>query len=134
MLTNASPGVFTIGHLFQRGDLPLLVKDNTGNPYSPYSVTYALYYKPKDAQCLTRVGPSGRVPVKADLGEYYATGYAGECGQPGQWYIRWTLQEQFEGPLTEEEFGFVVFSPSDYCTGNSTSTARNCCGCTPRSW
>jgi hypothetical protein len=60
------------------------------------------------------INPYHRVPIQADVGEYYATGYAGEGGQPGQWYVEWVLQEYFDGPLQEDRFGFEVFSPVEY--------------------
>lgn len=137
-MAHASPGVFRVGHVFQRGDLPLLVTDFKGNLFSPYSVRYTLLYMPKDSQCLVRAGACGRTPVMADVGEYYATGCAGECGQPGQWYVRWVLQEYFDGPLTTQEFGFVVFDTATYCVGScssgstsGTSSGRSAwnCGC-----
>jgi len=111
---STSPGTFRYGHLFQRGDLPIYITDVAGNPLSPYKVTYQLLVTPKNARGLMVVGPCHRTPVKADEGEYYATGYAGECSQPGQWFIRWFLQEYFEAPLTTADFGFAVFNPADF--------------------
>jgi hypothetical protein len=55
-----------------------------------------------------------KIPVQAAPGEYYATGCAGECGQPGQWFARWLVQEYFQGPFLEEQFGFAVFDTAAY--------------------
>jgi hypothetical protein len=134
MLAKSSPGVFTYGHLFQRGDLPLFVTDYTGNPFSPYSVQYALFHQPKDSPNLQRSGPCGRIPVQADVGEYYATGYAGECSQPGQWFIRWFLQEYFGGSTVEAEFGFVVYDSSSYSASGAVSNQSCGCGGLTHGW
>jgi len=109
VIVKSSPGVFKCGHLFQRGDLPIYIVDGSDSPFSPYSIKYTLVYHQN-----LKVYPCYRVPVQADVGEYYATGYAGEGGQPGQWYIEWTIQEYFQGPLQEDKFGFEVFSPAEY--------------------
>lgn len=112
VIVRSSPGVFKCGHLFQRGDLPIYVTDGFGSPFSPYSIKYTLFY----SYCnrLIAVFPCNRIPVQGDIGEYYATGYAGEGGQPGQWYIEWVLQEYFDGPLQGDRFGFEVFSPAEF--------------------
>jgi hypothetical protein len=116
MIHKTSPGVFRCGQPFQRGDLPIYVVDGVGNPMDPHRIRYSLSYHPKHEHNRDRhmVGPRERTPVKADLGEYYATGYSGEGGQPGQWYINWVIQEYFEGPLTIQEFGFIVYDTSEY--------------------
>lgn len=113
MTVKSSPGVFKCGYLFQRGDLPIYIVDRVNSPFSPYSVKYTLIYQ-TSSQELLKVFPCNRMPVQADIGEYYATGYAGEGGQPGQWYIEWTLQEYFQGPIQEDRFGFRVFSPAEF--------------------
>jgi len=134
MIANTSPGVFRYGHTFQKGDLPIFITDRVGSPFDPYCIKYTLYYQPKDSQCLVQAGPCGRTPVKADTGEYYATGYAGECGQPGQWYIRWCIQEYFDGPRTSQEFGFAVFDTAQFCASNAGLPASSGCTGTRHGW
>jgi len=122
MIVKSSPGVFRVGQSFQRGDLSIYVTDMAGNPLDPYSVKYTLLYQPQQrysdrpaVSCNPIVaGPCLRTPVQAALGEYYVTGCAGDCGQPGQWYVQWVLQEYFEGPLLGEQFGFEVFDTAQY--------------------
>jgi hypothetical protein len=122
MIAKSSPGVFRNGQVFQRGDLPIYITDTYGNPLDPYSVTYTLLFQPKkhyvDRPAVPLhslvAGACGRTPVKAAIGEYYVTGCAGGCGQPGQWYARWVIQEYFQGPLMEETFGFEVFDTAQY--------------------
>jgi hypothetical protein len=122
MIVKSSPGVFKWGHPFQRGDLPIYITDTAGNPLDPYSIKFTLLYQPRKhyedrpaVPCHPVIaGPCHRVPVQAALGEYYATGCAGECGQPGQWYAKWVVEEYFQGPLLEEMFGFEVFDTAQY--------------------
>ena len=122
MIVRSSPGVFKWGHLFQRGDLPIYITDTAGNPFDPHSVKYSLLYRAHkhypDRHAVPRhpviVGVCHRTPVQAAPGEYYATGCAGECGQPGQWFARWVVQEYSQGPLLEEQFGFEVFDTAAY--------------------
>lgn len=129
----SSPGVFVWGHVFQRGDLPLFVTDLSGNPVTPYSVRYTMFYKPKNATCFVRVGPKDRVPVTVGVGEFYATGVAGQCGQPGDWCVEWKTQEVFEGPVIADKFCFKVFDSAQYCatlsTGACPSVNTPACTC-----
>jgi len=110
------------GHVFQRGDIPFYVTDLAGNPLSPYSVRYTMYFTPKNGTCPVRVGPEDRIPVQVDVGEYYATGVAGQCGQPGDWCVRWKAQEVFEGPTISDTFCFKVFDYAQYCAPGAIST------------
>jgi hypothetical protein len=88
---------------FQRGDLAIYIRDAAG-PVSPVRVVYTLYQKRPNGTRF-QVGPS-RLPVKGDVGEYYATGRAGELGQPGDWVIVWEYQEspQFKAQTKEMTF------------------------------
>lgn len=115
-----SPGVFVTGHTFQRGDLPLYIWDPAGNPAAPYAVTYTLFYYAPGSSCAAQAGPADRVPATLDSGEYYVTGVAGSCGQPGDWYVRWVWQESFGSQKVEVIFPFKVFDSSQYslaCNG-----------------
>lgn len=101
---------------FQRGDLAVYIRNSEG-PVSPVRVVYALYQKRVDGSRF-RVGPF-RTPVKGDVGEYYATGRAGELGQPGNWIIVWEYQEslQVQSQTTEMTFrvsdAVMAASPQD---------------------
>lgn len=111
---DSSPNVFSWGHVFQRGDLPLYMADAAGNPIAPARVSYTLLYYPRNGSCCTTIGPEGRTPVQADLGEYYVSGVAGEGGQPGDWSVLWLYQETFDGPEVEVPFHFKVFESSQF--------------------
>lgn len=124
-----SPGVFVWGHVFQRGDLPLYIQDATGNPASPSIVQYTMFRYVKGNPNPVQVGPCGRTPVTADLGEYYATGVAGECGQPGDWFVQWVYQEAFDSQKVEAIFPFKVFNSADFPVACATSTSSSSCGC-----
>jgi hypothetical protein len=129
-----SPGVFNYGQVFQMGDLPIYITDLANNPLGPYLVKFTMYYYPKNSQCAVRVGAEDRTPVNVGVGEYYATGVAGQCGQPGDWYIEWKIQEAFDSTLVKECFRFKVFDSAQYCAhGNSTSNPSSC-GCSKFRW
>lgn len=125
-------GVFPYGYTFQPGDLALYVTDMSGQPYSPFSVTYTTKYYPKDGSCPVQVGSEKR-PVQIDVGSYYATGIAGQCGQPGDWCISWLIQQVENGPLSCQTYCFKVFDSSVYCapvtTQSSSSRSCGCSGC-----
>lgn len=129
-------GVFKWGHVFQRGDLPIYVTDLTGNPLGPYSITYSMYYH--DNGTRVRVGPSGRIPVQADVGEYYVTGVAGQCGQPGDWCVEWVIQEYSDSPLVSETYCYKVFNTAEYCSpsggGSGSCGCKSKCGCAKFGW
>lgn len=125
MICRPSYGVFRWGQVLQRGDLPLFITDDTGNPASPFKVQYGLFYYPAKAHCPQQVGPCDRTPVMADVGEYYASAVI-SCGQPGDWFIEWRYQEVFEGPWVACRQGFKVFNPSAYCGNLGVIPPRGC--------
>lgn len=90
----------------QRGDLPVLICDQRV-PATPYRVTYSLAQVRPDGS-RKYVGPRERVPVPGDTGEFYATGCAGESGQPGQWVIEWKFQRTPQASFETTEMRFQV--------------------------
>ncbi len=114
-----SPGIFQVGHVFQQGDLPFY-STSGGNASDPYLVTYTVFWlNPQDPNPV-QVGAAGRTPLHAATGEYYASGIAGTCGQPGNWYVEWTYQETSGSPSVKVVFPFKVFDSAQYCVP--------CCG------
>lgn len=95
---------------FQRGDLGIRLTDEHGNPYNPVRIWYTMYQPLPGGLSIKQIGPEKQAPVQGDVGEFYATGRAGELGQPGEWIIRWTYQKTSESePLsTETRFQVVV--------------------------
>ena len=87
----SAPKTFSFMQPLGAGDLAFQVTDGVGNNFSPISVTYALYQIMPGGYRQLR-GPAIRQPVMTFGGVYYATGSAGECGQPGAWCIVWTWQ------------------------------------------
>lgn len=125
-------GVFVWQHVFQSGDLPIYFAKPSG-PIDPYSVSYTFKYTPKGSECPIVAGPSNRTPVRTGVGEYYATGIAGQCGQPGgTWVICWQYQETLGSPTQEVCQTFVVFDSSTYCAPSCTPS-QDPCGCGPSS-
>lgn len=101
----------------ERGDLPIFISLPVG-PVSPYRISYTLFEIRPD-NSLRQAGASGRAPVPGVVGEYYATGRAGDLGQPGRWMIRWEFQHTPSSPVQVKEMCFRVEdavlakSPSD---------------------
>ncbi len=102
----AEPKGFRYLQLLQRGDLPIYICNGTG-PVSPVWIGFTMYQVlPCGAR--KRVGPFQRTPVKGLVGEYYATGRAGESGQPGNWVIVWEWKHYFNGATQSKEMNFQV--------------------------
>lgn len=102
----APPKCFRYMANFQRGDLPIFICDRAG-PVSPVRVYYTLFQRRPNGTVF-QVGPSRRTPAQGVVGEYYATGRAGESGQPGQWMIRWEFQRNFQSVTQIKEMDFQV--------------------------
>lgn len=103
-----------------KNDLTLCITDGFGNNYSPSCVTYALYEIMPGGYRQLR-GPPARRPVMTFCGCYYATGAAGECGQPGNWCIVWSWQRAAGFP-TECRTDF--FQVQDAAMANPCDPAR----------
>lgn len=92
--------------LLQRGDLSIYISDRAG-PVSPFRVTFTMFQvRPNGTR--VQVGPAHRTPASGVVGEFYATGRAGETGQPGDWVIRWEYQRSFNGAFQTKEQEFRV--------------------------
>jgi len=116
-----SPGVFPLGYVFQRGDLPIYLSDMAGTSIDPATITFTIFrYEPGNPNPI-QAGASERIPVHHTVGEFYATGVSGECGQPGDWFVRWRYQELPDSPLIEDIFPFKVFDTAKYAPGGCDS-------------
>jgi hypothetical protein len=116
---------FRLGHQFAQGDLEICVLAPNGNPLGPVCITFTMYQVQRGCQPLQK-GPSGRHPGKTSrVGCYYATGTAGECGQPGLWLIRWRYQGTFGGPWVEKDCYFYVLD-SVLCPVPGDTLKREC--------
>jgi hypothetical protein len=115
---------FRWGHQFGMGDLTICVTGKGGNPVGPVCISYTLYQIQQGCQP-KQVGPSGRKPGNSSLGCYYATGTAGECGQPGLWVIRWNYQISFGASPIEKDCYFYVFD-SVLCPVPGDTLPRTC--------
>lgn len=114
---------FRWGHTFVRGDLMLSLRDG-GNPYAPIIVLYRMF-QVLPGGTLYPVGPFNRRPAVCNksLGVYYATGTAGELGQPGDWIIEWRWQRSTFSPTQTVQYPFRVLD-AVLDTSISDSTCR----------
>lgn len=102
---------FRFGYILTRGDLELRVCDAAGSPFAPVVVLYAFYQIVPGGQRML-VGPPNRRPAtdssQGKVGRYYATGTAGELGQPGNWVVVWRFQRSWWTPTETFEESFKV--------------------------
>jgi hypothetical protein len=115
---------FRWGHQFGIGDLEICVTGKGGNPLGPVCITYTLHQIQKGC-APKQVGPFGRKPGNSSVGCYYATGTAGECGQPGLWLIRWRYQKTFGDGFIEKDCYFYVLD-SVLCPVPGDTLPRAC--------
>jgi hypothetical protein len=112
--TFPKPQTFRYLEPIDRGDLAIYYSTCSG-PVDPVRVVYSVFEIRPDGS-LKQVGPLERIPAHGAVGEYYATGRAGECGQPGKWLIRWEAQLSFSSePLVKE----MCFRVQDAVLANS---------------
>jgi|SRR5688572_1849508 hypothetical protein len=90
----------------QRGDLSVFICDGR-SAVVPSRIAYSLAFVRLDGS-RRYVGPQNRTPVSGDVGEFYATGRAGESGQPGQWVIEWVYQRTPHSDAQRAEMAFHV--------------------------
>lgn len=98
---------FRWGQELSLGDLTLHLKDLDDTPFIPYLVNYTLYYVHRGGWA-QQIGATGRTPVLSSHFGFYATGFAGEGGQPGTWRIKWQWQRAVGVPLEEFSYDFCV--------------------------
>ena len=119
--------VFRWGDTFTRGGLELAVCDDSGNPYAPVVVLYAFYQIVAGGQRML-VGPPNRRPAvdtsEGKVGRYYATGTAGELGQPGNWVIVWRYQRSW---WTDTQFLEEPFQVHDEVTSGVPGSLNGRC-------
>ncbi len=87
--------------------LKLCLRDARGNVITPMQISYSFYEVLHGGYKQLR-GPGSRVPARDACGCYYATGIAGECGQPGTWVIHWSWQVAPGLPYECFEQSFLV--------------------------
>lgn len=120
LVKSADPKAFKWMQQFQRGDLSLFLCDGREAPVDVKLIFYALYQV--KGQGRVARGPQRRIPSRGVLGEYYATGLAGESGQPGDWVIVWTYQVEPGDPLVNVEYSFRVVDAVVLAASNSLLT------------
>ena len=107
-----------------KGDLCVQITDAACNPLGPVCIDYTMYRLVQGC-ALHQVGCAHRVPANCGVGAYYATGCAGEGGQPGTWVIRWRYKRNFGDSFIEKDFCYEVLdSVSGPIPGDTLD--RNC--------
>lgn len=102
--------VFQQGQVLGRNDLDIFLTNSSGNPTNVYYISYSIYYVDPSTDQEVRIGAENRIPVNPEVGEYYASLMVPANATPGDYRIRWHIQEQstslLEGAV--QEFGLVT--------------------------
>jgi hypothetical protein len=117
-------GTFKWGQGFGPEDLAICLTDLDGNPTDPICISYTLYQAQLGC-ALKQIGPEDRKPSHPSVGCYYATGDAGDCGQPGVWAICWKYQRTFGDPVVVKCCYFLVLD-SVLCPVPGDTLLREC--------
>lgn len=103
---------FTPGQTITQGDLDLYLTDSGGFAANAYSVTYAIYYvDPGPPETEVLIGPSARVPVNPQIGEYYASLQVPPSATVGSYRIRWSITQTAGSPVSVVVQEWSVRSP-----------------------
>lgn len=100
------PKAFRWLQTLQRGDLSIFICQGR-NAMIPARIAYSLVQVRLDGS-KKHVGPQNRTPVPGEVGEFYASGRAGESGQPGQWLIEWLYQLTPQSKIQKTVMPFQV--------------------------
>lgn len=91
------PTILGRGQITSPDDLDIYVVDSNSVPVDPYAITYALYDATTGVEVL--IGPQERLPVRIELGHYYAHFQVPENVAFGIYRVRWALQETTTSPV-----------------------------------
>jgi hypothetical protein len=91
-------------------DLTITVRDYSNNLIDPYRLEYAIYDFTTGIEVL--IGPPVNAPVRASLGQYYASVTIPADGNIGVWRIRWTIQETPTDPVYQSVQEFQIVGSS----------------------
>ncbi len=84
--------VFKRGQELRRGDLPLYLKSRDGNPKNAALIRFDIF--DFTTGCEVLLPPSGRIPMNATTGEYFANFIIPLDANIGSYRIRWYFQER----------------------------------------
>lgn len=108
---------FTPGQTISQGDLDIYLTDSGGFAANAYEVTYAIYFvDPAPPHTEVLIGPSARVPVNPQVGEYYASLQVPPSAVPGSYRIRWSFRQFAGSPVTVVVQEWTVVSPGTVVT------------------
>lgn len=116
------PVSFTPGQTISQGDLYIVLTNSDDNPSNAYSVTYAIYYVDPGSSAEVLIGPGARVPVNPSMGEYYASLVVPPSAVPGNYRIRWSIQQYAGSPVATVVQEWEVRAPGVVATVYSQNT------------
>jgi len=98
-----------LGKILGPDDLSIALTDADGHPTDVHSITYAIYDVSTGVE--VPIGPTDRVPVRKEVGFYYASIKIPENANLGTYRIRWTFQETQTSPTNTVFEDFTVADP-----------------------
>jgi len=114
------------GSITETDDLDIQVVDSGSSPVDPHTITYALFDVTTGVEVL--IGPSERLPVRLELGTYYAHFQVPENAAYGLYRLRWRIKELSSSPevVVIQEFRIVAASQiqSQLWTGTQADMLR----------
>jgi hypothetical protein len=108
--------VYYPGQTLTEKDLYIIVRNHLGNQSDPYSVSYEIYQRIQGMNIL--ISPQNQQPLRLGVGHYFANYLIPSDSLAGDYYIRWTFEENSssgENYATQEfavvDGGVIVSSP-----------------------
>lgn len=98
------------GSITEPEDLDIQIVDSGSSPVDPHTITYALYDVTTGVEVL--IGPSERLPVRLELGTYYAHFQVPENAAYGLYRVRWKIKETSASPEVTVMVEFRVVQAS----------------------
>lgn len=98
---------FKKGQTLTESDLKIIIRDQSGNPTDPYTITYSLFDNTTGIQVL--IGDADRIPATTGVGQYHVNATIPLDSNIGDWIVRWNFRETPTSPLIEvvQEFNVV---------------------------
>ena len=92
-------------------DLFVTFKDEQGNPFDPYAISYTIYGN-SNTRGKWRVGLPNRIPTRFSEGRHYVNEAIPTSMTMGEYYVEWTIQRTQNSPLEiggKKYFGVISY-------------------------
>jgi len=104
---------FKRGQLLEEKDLVIKIRDSKAILFDPYQINYSIYDDTGTTPLLLN-NHSSRVPVKKDVGIFYAVYPIPHNANFGQWRIVWHIQELESSSILDFEQCFNIVTADSF--------------------